>query len=297
MISRKAKPKKKKKSTALAVHKPQLPAAPRSFLEVIMRAVADPRCDTGKMRELLAMQKEIDAEEARKAFTFDFMALTDDLPIITADRKIEIIKKGSDGQRVKGRDPIEQSTPYTSFNKMMDVLKRPLKAHSFSLSYSTEPSADGTRLIVWVYLDHVRGHQRKTAFPLPAETSGSKNNVQGWGSAQSYGMRYGTRALLNIISQAPEDADTDGRVEPVKTIDEVEAKQIEPTKITLDQCTALVAKIGKPETGGVGLDKFLEKYGVKAVIDLPPGLYPDACKACDDYTTAWKAARAKRIEA
>src|SRR5579872_5832740 len=160
-------PKKKKQSTAVAVHKPQPPAAPRSFLEVIMRAVADPRCDTGKMRELLAMQKEINDEEARKAFIQDFMALTDDLPIITADRKIEIIKKGSDGQRIKGRDPVEQSTPYTSFNKMMDVLKRPLKANRFSLSYSTEPSADGTRLIVWVYLDHVLGHRRQTDFPLP----------------------------------------------------------------------------------------------------------------------------------
>lgn len=285
-------PKKKARSTALAVHKPQPPAAPRSFLEVIMQAVADPRCDTGKMRELLAMQKEINDEEARRAFTIDFMALTEDLPIITADRKIEILKKGSDGQRIKGRDPVEQSTPYTSFNKMMDVLKKPLKAHSFSLSYSTEPSADGTRLIVWVYLDHVRGHQRKSAFPLPAEVSGSKNNVQGWGSAQSYGMRYGTRALLNVISRAPEDADTDGDVDPVKTVDEAETKCVEPTKLSLDQSIALIEKIGKPETGGVGLDRFLEKYGVKAVIDLPPGLYADACKACDDYKAA--AARTKK---
>ncbi|OFX05673.1 MAG: hypothetical protein A3E78_03250 [Alphaproteobacteria bacterium RIFCSPHIGHO2_12_FULL_63_12] len=290
----KPNPKKNKRSTALAVHNPQPPAAPRSFLEVIMRAVADPRCDTGKMRELLAMQKEINDEEARKAFTADFMALTDDLPAITADRTIEIRKKGPDGERTGA---IIQSTPYVTFNAMMNVLKRPLKIHGFSLSYATEPSADGTRLIVWVYLDHVRGHQRKTAFPLPAETSGSKNNVQGWGSAQSYGMRYGTRALLNIISRAPEDADTDGVVEPVKTVGEDEPKQTEKIGLTFDQSVALVGKIGKKEDGGVGIERFLEKYGIKAVIDLPPALYADACKACDDYKVAADAARTKKVNA
>lgn len=279
---------KTKPSTAVAVHNPKAAAkakAPVNFLAVIMQAVADPRCDTGKMRELLAMQKEIDAEEARRAFTVAYMALQDDLPTITPDRKIEIRAKDASGERT-GR--VLQSTPYVTFNAMMRVLKKPLKQHGFTLSYSTEPSADG-RLIVTGYLDHVRGHQRVTKFPLPAETSGSKNNVQGWGSAQSYGMRYGTRALLNIISAAPEDADLDGiTVEGTAEITNQTADKVIPKKLSIDQTETLVALI---KSSGVGLERFLEKYKLKAVIDLDPALLAEATKACNDYREATKQAK------
>lgn len=283
---------KRPASTAVAKHEPQRAVAkrpaPTSLLQVILDAVADPRCDTGKMRELLAMQKEIDAEEARRAFTVDYMALQDDLPAITADRRIEIRKKDrTTGERTGA---VEQSTPYSSFNAIMRVIKKPLKNHGFTLSFSTEPSPDGTRLLVTGYLDHVRGHQRKTVFPLPAETSGSKNNVQGWGSSQSYGMRYGTRALLNVITNAPEDADMDGatvqqvttdqpRAGNVKTIaHEAEPDRVpdQPKRLTLAQSEALTTLIKNCQ---VSVEKFCEKYGVDAVIDLNPSFYAEAEKA------------------
>src|SRR3990167_2952951 len=95
-------------------------------------------------------------------------------------------------------------------------------------------------------------------------------------------MRYGTRALLNIISRAPEDADTDGVVEPVKTVGEDEPKQTEKIGLTFDQSVALVGKIGKKEDGGVGIERFLEKYGIKAVIDIPPALSAAAGRAGGD---------------
>lgn len=264
-------------TTERVVRAPAKRAEPTSLLAVIMNAVSDPRCDTGKMRELLAMQREIDQEEARRAFVSDFMALTDDLPSVSADRAIVIRKK--DPRTGERTGAIEQSTPYATFNAMMRVLKQPLKRHGFSLSYSTEPGADG-RMNVIVYLDHVRGHQRKTIFPLPAETSGSKNNVQGWGSAQSYGMRYGTRALLNIITSAPEDADTDGtlvaQVEGGGDLKELDA----PKKLSADDVKTLKEKINLAK---LPLAKFYEKYKIKDVGDLPPNLYDDAVTSIENY--------------
>lgn len=298
----KDKDKPKKSSTAIVVSRPSTVAKsdqqPTSVLAIIARAASDPKCDPGKMRELLQMQKEIDAEEARRAFTAAFLALTQDLPTITADKRIVIREKTSTGQR-DGR--VIQSTPYASYNAILKVLKPILQKHGFTLSFSTEPSGD--RLLVRGYLDHVRGGQRTTAFPLPAETSGSKNNIQGWGSSQSYGMRYCTRALLNIISHAPEDADTDGAVpipdksnrKPVDGAAEISADDIDspepqkPKSLSVEQSAELVSLINE---SGVGIERFLSKYMINAVIDLDPKHLEDAKTACRNY--AKHAADAKK---
>jgi len=288
----KSKTSKPKASTSTAltterVAAPAKRAEPTSLLAVIMNAVSDPRCDTGKMRELLAMQREIDQEEARRAFVSDFMALTDDLPSVSADRAIVIRKK--DPRTGERTGAVEQSTPYATFNAMMRVLKKPLKTHGFSLSYSTEPGADG-RMNVIVYLDHIRGHQRKTIFPLPADTTGSKNNNQGWGSAQAYGMRYGTRALLNIITSAPEDADTDGtvvaQVEGGGDVKELDA----PKKLPADDVKNLKEKM---RAAGITAAQFCEKYGLQDVGDLPPAKYDDAVAAIENHVRLKNEAKKK----
>jgi len=286
--TRPPKSKAKPKSTAVATATPgkafpaPARAEPKSLLSVILEAVSDPRCDTGKMRELLAMQREIDQEEARRAFVSDFMALTDDLPSVSADRAIVIRKK--DPRTGERTGAIEQSTPYATFNAMMRVLKKPLKTHGFSLSYSTEPGADG-RMNVIVYLDHVRGHQRKTIFPLPAETSGSKNNVQGWGSAQSYGMRYGTRALLNIITSAPEDADTDGhfvaQVDGGGDVKELSA----PKKLPAGDVQNIKDKM---KAAGITPAQFYQRYSVDNVGDIPPEKYDQVIKDIENHVAQKK---------
>jgi len=57
-------------------------------------------------------------------------------------------------------------------------------------------------------LSHREGHREETTFALPIDTSGAKNNVQGWGSSVSYAKRYTACALLNIAARGEDD---DGR--------------------------------------------------------------------------------------
>lgn len=199
-IKPKTKTKKRAASKAVAIHRPTSPAVaqPRNFLQVIAEAAMNPACDVGKMQALLDMQRQIEDRDAVKAFNHHFIALQNDLPTIRQDGKIVIpAKEGRAGQ----------ATPYATFNNIMKAIKPLLVKHGFALSFSTEPAAE--RILVKGLLEG-HGHHRDTAFPLPAETSGSKNNVQGWGSSMSYGKRYCTIALLNLISEAKEDADTDG---------------------------------------------------------------------------------------
>ena len=274
------KPAKDKKapSTAVAKAEPQRavakaePKEPASMLAVIARAAADPRCNPENMRMMLDMQKEIVAEEARMAFNEDFIAMQLDLPVINAKGRIEILKKGSDGQRIKGRDPVEQSTPYATFNEMNRITKPILQKHRFALSFLTDQGTDG-RLIVKGVLKHIRGHQETTTLSLPLETSGSKNNVQGFGSSMSYGKRYATIALLNLVSEAMEDRDDDGTAAGGGNEERVPDQ---PKRLTLNQCESLTAMM---KTCKVSIENFCERYGIAAVIDLNPAMLQEAEKA------------------
>lgn len=286
-----AKPtgKPKPAANAVAVRKPTPAAAPVNMLAVIARAAADPNCQPSKMRELLDMQKELAAEEARVAFIQAFGRMK--LPEIRTDGRIEIKEKVG-GVR---SGPVQQSTPYATFQNIMRTVKPSLDANGFTLSFATEPTADGSRIIVHGFLDHERGHRRSTAFPLPAETSGSKNNAQGWGSAFSYGKRYCTIALLNLVSNAKEDADLDGATTAPAT-GELPAKQldetvVDPTKpINAEQIKAVNEAIAEC---GVPLATFCEKYGITKVAELPAVEFKNAKLACQKYAAANPKAKAK----
>lgn len=179
-------------------------------LGVLAQALKDPNFKPESMRMMLDMQKEMVAEQARIDFINAFHALKKLLPRINRDGKIEVLEKGQDGKRVAGRDRIQQSTPFATYENIREKVDPHLDLHGFTMWDETEPSADGARINVIVHLDHNSGHGRKTTFPLPAETSGSKNNVQGWGSSFSYGRRYGAIGLLGLRTAAPSDQDRDG---------------------------------------------------------------------------------------
>ncbi|MHB8272018.1 ERF family protein [Bradyrhizobium sp.] len=279
--------KPKKANTAVAT----VDAAPKeakNVLAIIADAASNPAVNPENMRALLDMQKEIMAEQSRRDFNAAFIALQADLShvAIRQDGKIEIRKKDGSGERTGA---VQQATPYATFPAIMKVIQPLLTKHGFALSFSTEPI--GERLLVRGYLDG-HGHQRTTAFPLPAETSGSKNNVQGWGSSQSYGRRYCAMALLNIISSAPQDADTDGHTGNFKNAKDGGFAEVpdQVEKISPDQEVKLRELV---EWCGVPQKKFLDHYGIAKVTDLPADLFDAAKKACEDFHSNQKAKAAR----
>ncbi len=269
-------PAKKPRGTAVAVHEPQVPAQQKNVLQIIADVAARPDANPTVMRELLDMQKEIMADQAKRDFNAAFIALQRDLPSIRRDGKIEIREKVG-GERV---GKVQQATPYATFNNIMKTIKPLLVKHGFALSFETEPM--GERLLVKGRLEGY-GHERTTAFPLPAETSGSKNNVQGWGSSMSYGKRYCTIALLNIISEAPEDRDTDGHAnrESLKAAKGGGFVDVpDRPLVSEEQVVKLIENI---EWCGVPKATFCKHYGIAKVSDLPADLFDAALKDCRDY--------------
>lgn len=270
------------KSKAVAVHQPKdadLPPQPKSMLQIIAEAVVTPGFDKDSMRALLDMQKEIVAEERKQTFDAAFIALQADLPVINKDGRIEIREKDGHGGRT---GKLQQATPYATFEAIMDAVQPLLTKHGFGLSFETHPfGPNGERLLTrGLLIGH--GHERNTEFPLGADTTGSKNNAQGWGASMSYGKRYTTIALLNIRSRAPQDADTDGfpgdfrrakgggLAEAPDKPETLTAKEASDLRDLMDAC-----EVETPVLCG--------HFGIAKVADLPRELLPTARKNCEDY--------------
>ena len=267
--------------------------SPAHMLKVIADAAANPECDAGKMKALHDLMKDVYEFEGKKAFTRAFNALQAELPAITRDGKIDHSSDGGDRTR-SGKKALK--TAYATYPNIMRVVNPLLKKHGFTLSNVVEPTPDGARINVVGYLEHIEGHSRISRFPMSLDTTGGKNNQQGWGSSQQYAMRYNAIALLNIVSEAPQDHDNDGferkqRPRSANDPDKPERQPEEfggfpgdaPPPISEDQAIILRDAI---DECGVTTETFCKKYNIDRVAALPAAKFDDAIAACKHYAEA-----------
>jgi len=241
--------------------------SPATLYQAIIQAARDPSIDAEKMKTLVDLQMQVEANEARKAFTRAFNALQEELPVINKDG---IIDHG-EGTTAKGNKKLK--TKWATYPNIMSVCRPLLRKHGFTLSNVIEPAADASRIVVVGYLEHIDGHARISRFPLGIDTTGSKNNQQGWGSSQQYGMRYNAIALLNIVSEAQQDLDNDGYKKKDDVIDVVRmisAAEVEELKLEIDGTDLTEARV----CGG---------YDVESFKDIPAGKFAEVKRALKAY--------------
>lgn len=166
-----------------------------ALISMIERAARDPNIDIDKMERLFTMHERMTASRSRMDYDAAFAALQTELP--------EIDKKGKITIKEKGGDKIIQSTPYALWDDTNKLIKPILAKYGFGLSFRI--SQTEARLTTKAVLSHVGGHREETEFSSPIDATGSKNNVQGWGSAFSYGKRYTGTAILNITTKGEDD--------------------------------------------------------------------------------------------
>jgi hypothetical protein len=251
----KAKKKAASKAVSTVVRQPPAPSAPRNFLQVIATAVMDPLCNVEKMKALLDMQERIEERDSKKAFTVAFNALQAELPVINRDGKIDHSSDGGDTTR-SGKKALK--TSYATYPNLNRVVGPLLKKHGFTFSSAMEPEATGPMVVIST-LEHVAGHSRMTHFRITADATGGKNNQQGWGSSQQYGMRYNMIALLNIVTEAKQDADNDGF--PVGE------------NVSADQLKALI-KLA--DDAGADKAKFCDVMQVESMAEIPAARFAEA---------------------
>ena len=171
------------------------------LVAVFERLAKDPAVDVSKLRELIELQRAILAREAESAFWTAFVQMQPELPKITKD-----------GAIVNSKTNTLQSKYST--NEAIQTAVRPILArYGFGLSFrhTFQPDAEskdgkmnGWDTTVGV-LAHNGGHIERDQFMARADQSGNKNDVQALGSTRSYGERYTTKSLLNIVSEGEDD--------------------------------------------------------------------------------------------
>lgn len=153
--------------------------------------------DIEKLGKLMELQKQWQADQARKAFFEAFTDFQSKCPDIRKTKAVNFEGKNS--------GPVSYS-----FAPLADIARqiaKPMKEHD--LSYRWEISDDQNNLKVTCIISHVNGHSERTTMSSTADTSGSKNPIQARGSAIEYLKRYTLTGALGITTA---DSDIDGRM-------------------------------------------------------------------------------------
>lgn len=223
-----------------------VPAQP-GMLELIGQLARDPSVDPVKLQAILDMQMQLEHRQAEIAFNEAFARLMTRLPRIKKNGFIEYppnpqakTEAGRKGSRV----------PYAKWEDVDTAIRLMLLDEGFWLSFDTEPPLPNGSFVRVGWLNHIGGHRRcaKTP-PLPLDTSGGKNNIQGGGSTASYGNRYTTRDLLNLVFEGEDDDGVRGGRELIN--DE-----------QLHQIQDLVSELG------VDARALCETFGVTSLADM-----------------------------
>mgnify|MGYP001158983565 FL=1 len=203
-----------KPNSQITRHSPAGPAEPApvpsaplqestAIIQVIERAALNPQVDIDKMERLLQMQERVLDRQALMAYSAAMAAMQTELPSI-AER----------GKTNTGY--------YATLEDIVDTVRPIMKRHGFAVSFRIQTQERGIQ--VTGVLMHKDGHREETSMLLPADTSGSKNAVQAFGSSTSYGKRYVLCALLNITTRGQDD---DGHAAvPVKRVTPFQAGQL-----------------------------------------------------------------------
>jgi len=170
----------------------------QSLLSIIADAARDPSVDVTKMRELLAMRRELADEQSRQEF---------DLAMNEVQAAMEPVRKDANNPQTKSK--------YASYGAL-DVVLRPIyTSKGFSLQFNTADGAPAD--YVRVVCDVSRsGHTRRYQIDMPADGKGAKGGdvmtkTHAVGSASTYGRRYLLTMIFNIVTG---DDDGNGAAKP-----------------------------------------------------------------------------------
>lgn len=186
----------------------------RMFQQVMM-AATNPDVDASKMTALVDLQMRMMDYQKLEQFNADKVAAIIAMPSIS--KRGRIIIPGKDG-----RPPREQGR-FAKFEDLHKIVTPILARHNLVLTFNLGHNQQ--LVTVQPILSHANGYVEKGEFmSLPLDTSGSKNNTQGAGSASSYGKRYAMCAMLNIVTH-DEDDDGNGGIGQATPQDRITAEQ------------------------------------------------------------------------
>ena len=179
-----------------------------SMLAMVERLALDDRVDAGKLETVMRVANGQQDREQEKQFYQDKNRAVRAMPVIRKEGKIVIANKAEPNNRaldrVQGR--------FETWTDVQRAIIPVLNAHNLTLTHKI--SFTESKQIVIAVLTHDNGFREESGeMGLPLDISGGKNNVQGAGSSQTYGLRYTTRAICGLRFE--DGQDDDGMLTPM----------------------------------------------------------------------------------
>ena len=149
-----------------------------------------------QIKEMMAIQREWESDEARKAFNEAFAAFKAEA--------VEVIKrKQVDFATQKGRTQYK----HAELSDVVEAVGPALSRHGFSWSWT--PEQKNGRIFITCTLLHRLGHEKSVTLDAPADDSGGKNTIQAIVSTTTYLERHTLKAVCGI-SEKGDDNDGAG---------------------------------------------------------------------------------------
>lgn len=158
-----------------------------------------------QLEKLLAMRRELKAENAREAYFESLSKFQKECPVI---KKTSIVnEKNSDKVRYK----------YASLDTIVEQVKKPLKKHGFSYTIKTKQTDKSVTAICQAH--HEFGHTEESEFEIPLDSSAYMNVSQRVASALTYAKRYAFCNAFGIMTGDPDDDAQATEEQPAEKLD------------------------------------------------------------------------------
>jgi hypothetical protein len=172
----------------------------------LLAMAVDKDLDIEKLAKLMELQREYNADIARKDFFHALTSFQADCPEIRKSKEVSF-----------------GDTKY-HYAPLADIVRQ-IKAacKSFELAYRWEIDDTKEEIKVTCIITHSAGHSEKTTMTANPDSSGKKNAIQARGSAIEYMKRY---TLIGALGLSTADSDIDARM-PELDIDKLHKQYME----------------------------------------------------------------------
>ena len=172
-------------------------------LQALMAAAIEQGSGMETLERLTTLRRELEQEEARKAYFRALSRFQGECPPIVKDMIVWNKQTyGKDGVEL----PLTVRYSYATIDAIVAQTKAPLANNGLSMTFNTRQTADS---LTGIFLGHhIDGHSETTEITVPIMASGYMNATQEVKSARTYALRIVVSDGLGI---ACIDSDDDGR--------------------------------------------------------------------------------------
>lgn len=166
---------------------------PDSLLGLISRAVRDPEFDVAKLKELLAMQRELVHEQRRLEFN---------AAMGRAQGRMRAVVRDARNTQTNSR--------YARLESIDDEIRPIYTEEGFSLTFGTTAPTVPGNIRVTCRCAHSAGHVEEYELEAPPDMTGARGQVNktalhAMGSTISYLRRYLTTMIFNVVLVTEDD--------------------------------------------------------------------------------------------